>query len=84
MTEHQAILDPFPSQEATKVATAKGLSPGQISRMMKAAAARAGMGEEYSRDSGLVRMAQELSAEGAELPALMAGSRYYANKRGRQ
>ena len=53
-----------------------GLSASQIGRRIKAAAKVAGLGEGYSAHSPRVGMAQDLSADGAELPALMTAGRW--------
>ena len=52
------------------------LSVSQIGRRIKAAARIAGLGEGYSAHSPRVGMAQDLSADGAELPALMTAGRW--------
>ena len=53
-----------------------GLLPGQIGRRVKAATGAAGLGEGFSGHSGRVGMAQDLSADGAELPELMQAGRW--------
>ena len=59
----EAVIDPG--------ANIFGLSAGQISRRIKAATKIAGKGDDFSAHSPRVRMAQDLSAAGAELPELM-------------
>ena len=53
-----------------------GLSESQIGRRIRAAAKMAGLGEGYSGHSPRVGMAQDLSAHGSELPALMTAGRW--------
>ena len=53
-----------------------GLSASQIGRRVKAAARAAGLGEGFTGHSGRVGMAQDLSAAGVELPALMTAGRW--------
>ena len=53
-----------------------GLSASQIGRRVQAAARAAGLGEGFSGHSMRVGMAQDLSAAGAELPALMQAGRW--------
>ena len=53
-----------------------GLSENQIGRRVRAAAKAAGLGEGFSGHSMRVGMAQDLSAAGAELPALMQAGRW--------
>ena len=63
----EAVIDP-----ATSVF---GLSPGQISRRIKASTKMAGLGEGCSAHSPRVGTARYLSAAGAELPELMTAGR---------
>ena len=51
------------------------LSASQIGRRFRAAALAAGLGDGFSGHSGRVGMAQDLSAAGTELPALMTAGR---------
>ena len=53
-----------------------GLSVRQLPRRIQAMAAAAGLGEGFSGHSGRVGMAQDLTASGAELPALMVAGRW--------
>ena len=53
-----------------------GLSVRQLPRRIQAMAAAAGLGEGFSGHSGRVGMAQDLTAIGAELPALMVAGRW--------
>ena len=53
-----------------------GLSARQLPRRIQARARAAGLGEGFSGHSGRVGMAQDLAANGAELPALMVAGRW--------
>ena len=53
-----------------------GLSVRQLSRRIKQATAAAELGEGFSGHSGRVGMAQDLTANGADLPALMQAGRW--------
>ena len=53
-----------------------GLSVRQLQRRIQAMARTAGLGEGFSGHSGRVGMAQDLTASGAELPALMVAGRW--------
>ena len=53
-----------------------GLSVRQLQRRIQAMARAAGLGEGFSGHSGRVGMAQDLTASGAELPALMVAGRW--------
>ena len=53
-----------------------GLSVRQLPRRIQAMARAAGLGEGFSGHSGRVGMAQDLTASGAELPALMVAGRW--------
>ena len=53
-----------------------GLSARQLPRRIQAMARAAGLGEGFSGHSGRVGMAQDLAANGAELPALMVAGRW--------
>ena len=53
-----------------------GLSVRQLQRRIQAMARVAGLGEGFSGHSGRVGMAQDLTAGGAELPALMVAGRW--------
>ena len=64
----EAVIDPN--------ASVFNLSASQIGRRIKAAAKVASLGEGYSAHSPRVGMAQDLSADGAELPALMTDGRW--------
>ena len=63
----EALIDP----------TAKvfDLSARQIRRRIKAATKMAGLGDGFSGHSPRVGMAQDLSADGAELPEMMTAGR---------
>ena len=53
-----------------------GLSASQLGRRIRRAAQAAGLGDGYSGHSGRVGMAQDLSASGVQLPALMQAGRW--------
>lgn len=53
-----------------------GLSASQIGRRVRAAALAAGLGDGFTGHSGRVGMAQDLTAAGVELPALMVAGRW--------
>ena len=53
-----------------------GLSESQIGRRVRAAALAAGLGDGFTGHSGRVGMAQDLTAAGVELPALMVAGRW--------
>ena len=72
MPEGFAVVDP-----STPVF---GLSASQIGRRVDAAAKAAGLGEGFTGHSGRVGMAQDLSASGVELPALMNAGRWKSPK----
>ena len=72
MPEGFAVVDP-----STPVF---GLSASQIGRRVNAAAKAAGLGEGFTGHSGRVGMAQDLTAAGVELPALMNAGRWKSSK----
>ena len=72
MPESFAVVDP-----STPVF---GLSASQISRRVSAAAKAAGLGDGFTGHSGRVGMAQDLTAAGVELPALMNAGRWKSPK----
>ena len=72
MPEGIAVMDP-----STPVF---GLSASQIGRRVNAAAKAAGLGDGFTGHSGRVGMAQDLTAAGVELPALMTAGRRQSSK----
>ena len=57
-----------------------GLSASQIGRRVRAAALAAGLGDGFTGHSGRVGMAQDSTAAGVELPALMVAGRWQSPK----
>ena len=72
MPEGFAVVDPSTS--------VFGLSTSQIGRRVNAAAKAAGLGDGFTGPSGRVGMAQNLTAAGVELPALMNAGRWKSPK----
>ena len=62
--------------QADGAAPVFGLAARQLNRRIQAMARAAGLGEGFSGHSGRVGMAQDLAANGAELPALMVAGRW--------
>ena len=74
----QALQTIIPEDEAVvdSAVPVFGLSASQIGRRVKAAAQAAGLGDSFTGHSGRVGMAQDLTATGVELPALMTAGRW--------
>ena len=69
-------LAALPPADVDGAAPIFGLSVRQLNRRIQAMARAAGLGEGFSDHSGRVGMAQDLAANGAELPALMVAGRW--------
>ena len=72
MSQGIAVMDP-----STPVL---GLSASQIGRRVNAAAKAAALGDGFTGHSGRGGMAQDLTAAGVELPALMTAGRWQSSK----
>ena len=71
-----AALAALRPAQADGAAPVFGLAARQLNRRIQAMARAAGLGEGFSGHSGRVGMAQDLAANGAELPALMVAGRW--------
>ena len=71
-----AALAALRPAQADGAAPIFGLAARQLNRRIQAMARAAGLGEGFSGHSGRVGMAQDLAANGAELPALMVAGRW--------
>ena len=63
-------------RDADASAPVFGLSESQVNRRIKAAAAAAGLGPDFSGHSARVGMAQDLTVHGVDLPALQVAGRW--------
>jgi integrase len=71
-------LEAIRDADADASAPVFGLSESQVNRRIKAAAAAAGLGPDFSGHSARVGMAQDLTVHGVDLPALQVAGRWKA------
>ena len=73
---YDPALEAIRDADADASAPVFGLSESQVNRRIKAAAAAAGLGPDFSGHSALVGMAQDLTVHGVDLPALQIAGRW--------